>query len=97
MTRYQPSNVSSKFGAPMGRRSYAARAPDSTGVPKLSLQRVRIDCGGYDAGGAYWGLGQPLYVATDGDGIEVFVRAPDREAAKTAVRDLVQGPVAFLR
>lgn len=95
--RYEPSNVSSKYGAPMGRASYAARDADAPGVARLSLQRVRINSGGYDSGGAYWGLGEPLYVATDGDGIEVFVRAPDRESAKDAVRALVQAPVSFLR
>lgn len=95
MSRFQPTNVSSKYGAPMGRRSFAAH--DGTSVPKLSLQRVRIDAGGYDSGGAYWGLGAPLYVATDGDGIEVYVRGKTREDAKAAVRARVAAPVAFFR
>lgn len=94
--RYQPSNVSSKFGAPMGRRSYAAHDP-SKGAPRLSLQRLRLNQGGYDSGGAYWGIGDPMWVATDGDGIEVFVRAPTRDAAKQAVRVRSADPVEFLR
>lgn len=94
--RYEPSNVSSKYGAPMGRQSYGAHDP-SKGTPRLSLQRVRIDRGGYDSGGAYWGLGEPLYVATDGDGIEVFVRGATRNLAKQAVRARLAFPVEFLR
>lgn len=95
MTRYEPSKVSCRYGAPMGRRSYAAH--DGNGVPRLSLQRVRLNSGGYDSGGAYWGHGEPLYVATDGDGIEVFVRSSDRKRAKEAVAALVQATVSFLR
>lgn len=29
---------------------------------KVYTKRVRLDSGGYDQGGAYWGLGSPLYV-----------------------------------
>lgn len=94
--RYQPSNVSSIYGAPMGRRSYAAH-DNRNGVPRLSLQRLRLNSGGYDSGGAYWGIGDPMWVATDGDGIEVFVRATDRDAAKDAVRARCADPVEFLR
>jgi hypothetical protein len=94
--RYTPSNVSSKYGAPMGRRSsYKHRAAGSR--PKLSLQRVRLNSGGYDSGGAYWGLGKPLYVATDFEGIEVFVRGDTREKAKSEVHSLFSLPVDFLR
>jgi len=28
---------------------------------KFSLRRVRLNAGGYDANGAYWGGGAPLY------------------------------------
>ena len=40
-------------GAAMGR-------PDHNGAlqAKLHLARVRINQGGYDSGGAYWGTGQ---------------------------------------
>jgi hypothetical protein len=103
--RYEPSNVSSKFGAPMGRHSTTTRelerdgalAPDG-GIPrKLYLQRVRLDSGGYDSGGAYWGHGAPLYVATDHEDVTVFVRGAGREAAKDAVRALLRVDVAFRR
>jgi hypothetical protein len=83
--RYKPSNVSSKYGAPMGRDSSNGR--DLEQAPgKLCLQRVRLDSGGYDSGGAYWGHGEPLYVATDHENTTVFVRAMTRDGAKHAVR-----------
>ncbi len=34
---------------------------------KLHLVEVRIDSGGYDSGGAYWGLGSPLWRAVSVD------------------------------
>jgi len=78
-------DVNSKHGAPMGRPETPARWPS---IPrKFYLQRVPLDSGGYDRGGAYWGLGPRLYWASwQGDGadssIEFFFRARDREAAK---------------
>lgn len=71
----QFDNVSSKYGAPMGRASFGN--PES----KIRLFRVRLDSGGYDDGGAYWGLGQALYCATDGADYRKFVRANSRLAA----------------
>ncbi len=79
-------DVSSSFGAPMG------RAEQREGVPeRLHLQHVRFVDGAYDTGGAYWGGGTPLWCAfspvdTQNEWlIRVFVRAPNREAAKVAV------------
>ena len=72
-------NVSSPFGAPMGRRSIGVHG-------KVRLARVRIDSGGYDPGGAYWGIGQPLWCAWNDEG-EVYFRASDREAAKAKLPD----------
>lgn len=66
------------------------------GKPRISLQRVRLN-GDYDAGGAYWGAGEPLWRASDDtsnptcDTIEVFFRAPTRELAKQHVRALIPG------
>jgi len=53
------SKVSCKYGAPMG------RAYDGVGAlaGKVRLRRVRLDSGGYDSGGAYWGAGLPLWYA----------------------------------
>jgi len=82
--RYEPSNVSSKYGAPMGR--YTTRRTDLPTEPvRLSLQRVRLNQGGYDSGGAYWGIGQPLYVATDFEDVQLFVRGHSRDDAKRNV------------
>lgn len=76
----QFENVSSKYGAPMGRVS----APDlDTSPHSVRLFAVRLDSGGYDDGGAYWGYGGAggLYCARDKDGSEQFTRAPSRESA----------------
>ena len=69
-----------------------AAKPGPADLPyKFRLARVRIDAGGYDPGGAYWGLGAPLYWARDdathGAPVELFLRAGDREAAKAKIRE----------
>lgn len=83
-------DVSSKYGAPMGRSNWL---PEDRNQPYLMhLTRVRLVDGGYDTGGAYWGAssireldpnlnGQtsynPLYCAECDDGeimIRLFVR-----------------------
>lgn len=72
------SDVSSKYGAPMGRRS---DAPESM-TGKTRLQKVKMVGGAYDKGGAYWGGGTPLYAAWDDDGHVSYVRAGSRVEAK---------------
>ncbi len=97
--RYEPSNVSSQYGAPMGRHSSNGRELEQA-PGKLYLQRVRLDSGGYDSGGAYWGHGEPLYVATDHENTTVFVRGVTRNAAKLAVRmrlAMWDGHISFYR
>ncbi len=84
-------DVNSMYGAPMGRREY-----HSPPTGKVRLYRVRINSGGYDDGGAYWGTGQPLYCAegVDDDEYREFVRAWTREEAaeKLKVADrLIKG------
>src|SRR5690625_5179711 len=70
----QFEDVGGRYGAPMGRRSYGTVgyefAPRS-----VRLFRVSLDGGGYDDGGAYWGIGEPLYCATDDIGYREFIRA----------------------
>lgn len=34
---------------------------------KIYRKRVRLDSGGYDMGGVYWGIGAPLYVEFNKD------------------------------
>lgn len=68
-------------GAPMGRHG---KAQDCQG--KVSLRRIPLDSGGYDPGGAYWGLGQPLYWVGDESGaLDDFLRARDRADAKRQI------------
>lgn len=81
MSKYIFSKGYSARGANMGRPD----VHDTFGeVTKISLQRVPLDRGGYDPGGAYWGHGDILYVAF-GEGAdeqcEVFFRAKTRAEA----------------
>jgi hypothetical protein len=67
--------VSSKYGAPMGRRS-------SGSIEGLvHLRKVRLYDGCYDKGGAYWGGPYNLWCAWNEESV-VYFRAPNREAAK---------------
>jgi hypothetical protein len=55
---------------------------------KVSLRRIQINNGGYDSGGSYWGLGQPLYWAgSDCGTVDLWFRASDRDDAKEHVRE----------
>ena len=87
-------NVSSSFGAPMGRRNQCDGAAEM-----LHLQRIRFVDGDYDAGGAYWGGGigtDPLWCAFSPDDtnneepIMIFVRAKTQADAIVAVLDEVK-------
>lgn len=85
MTRTLP-DVSNSRGAPMGRVSRTLTPEDTSEPRKFSLRVVLLDRGGYDSGGAYWGLGEPVYWACSEDyEAEFFFRARDREAAKAEV------------
>lgn len=75
----QFSEVSSRYGAPMGRRADGFLETEVSRFVRLF--RVRLDSGGYDDGGAYWGLGEPLWCAEDDDGNRQFIRASSRERA----------------
>lgn len=69
--------VGGRYGAPMGRGAYRQQDGESA-----TVRRVTLDPGGYDAGGAYWGTGAPLWRAVSVDGENLgFVRAPDHAAA----------------
>lgn len=71
-------------GAAMGRSDRPSLCPMVS--RKFYLQRVRLDSGGYDSGGAYWGVGVPLYWATCESGsIDFFLRAASRDDAKAEV------------
>lgn len=74
-----------KRGAALGRPSVRGAA-DFAG--HLHLQRVRLDRGGYDSNGTYFGLGPPLYWYASEDGsIDDMLRAGTRESAKKQILD----------
>lgn len=79
------SDVSSKYGAPMGRRTHTT----TNGDQRFYL--VKLPLGGdYDAGGAYWGGGgQKMwrYVSEDHEA-EGFLRSDTRDIAKGMIKDL---------
>jgi hypothetical protein len=54
-----------RYGAQLGR---AGSQGDPDTSARFYLQRVHLDSGGYDSGGAYWGLGSPLYRFESADG-----------------------------
>lgn len=60
---------------------------------KCTLRRVRLNQGGYDVNGSYWGLGNPLYWVSpevpsfpEFPESDFFFRARDRSHAKAVVR-----------
>ena len=55
-------------------------------MSKDTLQRIRIRADGYDAGGAYWGQGPDVFIATSADGNSEFtVRANSVAEARTKI------------
>jgi hypothetical protein len=65
-------------GAIMGR--YSDPAQPAPGV-KFRLYNIPLDSGGYDSGGAYWGIGRRVYRAESGT-LTFHTRAQDRAEAK---------------
>lgn len=92
------------LGARQGRISHV---PASYRGEKLHLLQVRLDRGGYDKSGAYWGHTDGyLWCAwgrtSVGDLVEVYVRAISRGAAKCKVQrrfeeEEQETPPQFLR
>jgi hypothetical protein len=72
-------------GAALGRPGI--HDADRAAPVKLYLRQVRIDSGGYDPNGTYFGVGHPIYWYADADGeVDGITRAPNRDGAKHAVR-----------
>jgi hypothetical protein len=72
-------HMDAKYGAPMGRMS---RALDHDGTWRA--EPIALDEGGYDDGGAYWGLrrcGESIYSVQDGMGNIAFVDAQGPDSA----------------
>lgn len=81
--------LSCRYGAPMGRSD---NGPSPT-PDRLHLVRARMSaCGAYDAGGAYWGTGTPLYCAWSADGFRRYFRAPSRRAALAIAAEHQESP-----
>ena len=69
----------------------------NTGI-KTTLQRLRLNSGGYDSMGSYWGHGQRLYTWQTEDGAQSgTLRAADREAAKVTLRATIDPNMTFYR
>jgi len=61
---------------------------------KWYLRRIRLNRGGYDSSGSYYGIGAPLYKATCDDDTVVMVRGMTRRMALIELRK--QYPKALL-
>lgn len=74
-------DVSGRYGAPMGR---ASGNLDHSDYSLWRAKAVPLNSGGYDKGGAYWGLrsrGKRLFAVQDGMGNVAFVDARDGKDA----------------
>jgi hypothetical protein len=79
----------------MGR--YTGVGVDRLILGKVSLRRVRLDQGGYDKGGAYWGIGEPLWYAEGSEAGCGYRRAPNRATAKDKFSDVVDLSARYYR
>ena len=72
-------------GAAMGRPSILDAPGDFDG--RIYLRKVRLNQGGYDSNGTYFGIGPPsLYWYSDEEGeIDSMIRAHHREQARNMV------------
>ena len=93
----------SKYGSNSGRPAFLPN--DRSVVVKLRLVRMKLDSGGYDHGGAYWGCRtypDKIYWAESAEEfelgmydrppigtIELTVDATSRAEAKSKIRDLL--------
>lgn len=76
-----------KRGAALGRPSI--HKADREAPIKLYLRKVRLDSGGYDPNGTYFGIGAPLYWVSDSEGtVDYMLRAIRRSDAKAMVRQV---------
>jgi hypothetical protein len=84
-------DVSSRFGAPMGRMD-TAHPGDCPEV--ITVVRVPLVDGCYDEGGAYWGAAEPLYeyeYEYDGEVCNGFLRAARWDAVVKELRGEIPG------
>lgn len=103
------TDVSSKYGAPMGRLDW--HAVDSETTLKFHLVRLDFVDGDYDRGGAYWGRShahgyvyravstEDVFLASRHEPIlghvEMFVRGKTRTEAKNVVKETYPNATFF--
>ncbi len=81
-----------KRGAAIGRPSDHCQGFEG----RIFLRRIRLNSGGYDPNGTYFGIGVPLYwVASEGGEVDYMLRADSRGSAREMV--LVRYPLAKVR
>lgn len=82
--------VDGRYGAPMGRANKDGGFAILPDARPCTLVRIPLDSGGYDRGGAYWGLSRDRLYGFIGpvSDIVAYVWAKDREAAKAAIREI---------
>lgn len=92
----QPTQLSCKYGAPMGRPDFIEiDSHDPEDWPgTVDLLRLPMCDRDYDWGGAYWGEGNPTigwmfwaYVNKPGVNIEIYVRAKSTKEAAAAIQE----------
>ena len=81
MNNPQLPKVDCKYGAPMGRPQWA----DDLTQPARCFRLRFIDYD-YDEGACYWGSPANVYCATNGEGLQQFTRASNRNEAKRAFK-----------
>lgn len=75
-----------KYGAKLGRVSHPGSSNDPLAKRLFTVACIGPDEGGYDIGGAYWGLGDPVYWAHCSlTGANYFCRAETKHGAKAQV------------
>lgn len=74
-----------KRGAALGRPTISEPDGNTFRAP-LTLREVKLDSGGYDCNGTYFGIGAPLYWCASRDGkIDRVFRATGRAEAEARV------------
>jgi hypothetical protein len=92
------SKACSMYGSQMGRPNMIPS--DIETASKLYLEKLEWQDGDYDKGGAYWGRNGVNHVyRASGESateqIEIFVRAMNREEAKTKTREVFSNAKFF--
>lgn len=65
----------------------AVHEAPSDAALRFTLRRVRLNAGGYDRLGTYFGAGEPLYwYASEGGEVDAMLRADSRVGAKAQIR-----------